>query len=678
MNNKKRNTIITIVILGLIFLSGAIYFILNYTPNENSLTVIEKKWITDNINNVVDVNVYNDIPVYGYNGEGIIFDFLEYFTKENKINFNKISYYTDSEFQETNISFQVLNNDNQLTEQDILLYQDHYVILSSATKDTILLEDTLNLGILKSDLDIVNNYFDENITISEYENIEALITAIKDSQVNYILLPNLSYMDDILANNLNIVYHVEDLKKNFILKIKDSTIYNIFKKNYNEYLETYYEKDYSTNYLNVYFKSTNTSDLLQKNYNAKAYKYGYTINMPYENYVNDQFVGTIFNYLKLFEEYTGVEIETIKYQTIDDLKSALVSREIDFSLGNFNYNNINLDYSLTGPINDVDYVVLSKNNYKINSLKGLKDEKVSIVASSILHHELLSNNVEAIMYANTDELLRSMDDYSIVLVDKQTYIYYKDNKLKDYNILLEDTIKDGYKFILNSQNEPFNSLFSYFVSTLNYQNIKYNYYTNITLDKDYTSIKIFAFIVSLILILIVTIILMNKKSVTNTVISKEELLKYIDPMTSLKNRNYLNLNIYKWDDNVIFPQSVVVLDINRLRETNDTYGREVGDEIIKKVASVLINNQLENTDIIRSGGDEFLIYMIGYEEKEVVNYTKKLIKEMKEIPNSLGIEVGYSMILDEVKTVDDAINEAITMMTKTKEKKRVKEQEEKQ
>ena len=141
-------------------------------------------------------------------------------------------------------------------------------------------------------------------------------------------------------------------------------------------------------------------------------------------------------------------------------------------------------------------------------------------------------------------------------------------------------------------------------------------------------------------------------------------------MTSLKNRSYLNLNIYNWDDNVIFPQSVIVLDINKIKEINDKYGREVGDEIIKKVASVLINNQLENTDIIRSGGDEFLIYMIGYEEKKVAEYTKNLLKLMKDIPNSLGVEAGYSMILDEVKTVDDAINEAIIMMTKNKEKRK--------
>ena len=40
------------------------------------------------------------------------------------------------------------------------------------------------------------------------------------------------------------------------------------------------------------------------------------------------------------------------------------------------------------------------------------------------------------------------------------------------------------------------------------------------------------------------------------------------------------------------------------------FGREAGDEIIKQVASILINQQLENTDIIRSDGDEFIVYFL--------------------------------------------------------------------
>ena len=55
---------------------------------------------------------------------------------------------------------------------------------------------------------------------------------------------------------------------------------------------------------------------------------------------------------------------------------------------------------------------------------------------------------------------------------------------------------------------------------------------------------------------------------------------------------------------------------------------------------------------------------------EVDKYAKKITKLMKNIPNSLGCEYGYSMILDEGKTVDDAINEAIAMMMKNKAKRK--------
>ena len=130
----------------------------------------------------------------------------------------------------------------------------------------------------------------------------------------------------------------------------------------------------------------------------------------------------------------------------------------------------------------------------------------------------------------------------------------------------------------------------------------------------------------------------------------------------------MNSNIYTWDDNVIFPQGIIVFDLNHIKKVNDKFGREAGDDIIKKAASILINQQLENTDIIRSDGDEFIIYMVGYDEDKVKEYMNKLLKLMRGVPKSLGVDAGYSMIFDEVKTVDDAINEAILMMMKSRDK----------
>lgn len=133
----------------------------------------------------------------------------------------------------------------------------------------------------------------------------------------------------------------------------------------------------------------------------------------------------------------------------------------------------------------------------------------------------------------------------------------------------------------------------------------------------------------------------------------------------MKNRNYLNKKAPEWEASKVYPQAVVMIDLNNIKYINDNYGHEEGDKVIMKAASILVSTQLENSEIIRTDGNEFLVYLVGYSERQVETYASKLEKEMKELPHDFGASVGYSMILDEIKTLDDAINEAtLEMMTK--------------
>ena len=159
----------------------------------------------------------------------------------------------------------------------------------------------------------------------------------------------------------------------------------------------------------------------------------------------------------------------------------------------------------------------------------------------------------------------------------------------------------------------------------------------------------------------------KQKQKVKSNLSKEDKIKYIDMLTSLKNRNYLNDNIEKWDSTGVYPQTVVIIDLNNIAYINDNYGHAEGDKIIGEAANILINTQLPNTEIIRTNGNEFLVYMVGYEEKQVISYTKKLTKEFKLLTHGFGAAIGYSMITDAIKTVDDAINEATTDMKEQKE-----------
>ena len=115
------------------------------------------------------------------------------------------------------------------------------------------------------------------------------------------------------------------------------------------------------------------------------------------------------------------------------------------------------------------------------------------------------------------------------------------------------------------------------------------------------------------------------------------------------------------------PQSIIIVDLNNIAYINDNYGHQEGDEVIKQAANILINNQMPNSDIIRTNGNEFLIYLVEYDEKQVASYIKKLTKEFKELAHGFGAAIGYSMITDGIKTIDDAVNEATLDMRNNKE-----------
>ena len=68
MKKNKVNKIVTLSIIGVLVVVAVTIFILNFTKDSSSFSLLEKKWISDNINNVIDVSVYNDIPVFGENG----------------------------------------------------------------------------------------------------------------------------------------------------------------------------------------------------------------------------------------------------------------------------------------------------------------------------------------------------------------------------------------------------------------------------------------------------------------------------------------------------------------------------------------------------------------------------------------------------------------------------------
>lgn len=676
--NNKTNKIVILSIIGLLLLVCVVIFILNYTKDSSSFSLLEKNWINNHKSNVIDVSVYNDVPVYGQDGEGMIFSYLEEFTNSYGIEFNKVSYLVEGSTNMRDVSFRILNYNEELGENDILLYTDKYVLIGK-NNDNINGISSLRdkaIGVLEEDTSNVRYYLNEAVGVkyTSCKDTQEMIDLLNQGEISYGVVPNNLYLDDIIENDLSVVFHLDELYKKYVLTVNnDKTLKSIMNKFTMIYQKDFEEEKYKTYFLDAFFKFSKISEAERMNYNASNYVYGYVANMPYENMINKEFVGTLANYLSGFEDTADVDFKLVGYNNVNELKQAFSRGEVDVLFANFNTTGVNVDVVNTISPFEEKYVILSKDNYPMNSIRSLKGQEVYTVSGTYLYDYLSVNGITPKGFINTDELLRNVSNKSIVMLNFDTYEYYKDRKFKNYKILYEGVLDNDYSFAIRdvNKNQTFIKLFSYYISSINYKNIRYEYNTDYMVNsKNELSVmvKYIAIILGITVMGLVVLYLILRKGKKKENITKDDKLKFIDVMTSLKNRNYLNYNIKTWEDNVIYPQSIVIIDLNNIKYINDNYGHAEGDEVIKKAASILINNQEENTDIVRTDGNEFLIYMVGYDEKKIQEYIRKLSKEMKNLPHEFGASFGYSMITDDIKTIDDAINEATLSMRQAKEK----------
>ena len=289
---------------------------------------------------------------------------------------------------------------------------------------------------------------------------------------------------------------------------------------------------------------------------------------------------------------------------------------------------------------------------------------------SLYNYFSTSSKSKISKFSNIDELIDEADNKLIVL-DREIYNYNKE-KFDDYNILYIDVILNDYKFMVKKDNEAFYNLMNYIINTNSYYNYRNSgiesmndsLFKGATMKKIYLNLLFIIFMPVIIIFLIHLYIKKKRKIKKIKIVDKH---KYTDILTSLKNRNYLNAKMPEWGECNVYPQAVVIVDLNKVKYVNDNYGHNEGDNLIIKAAALLVNTQLENSEIIRTDGNEFLIYLIGYSERQIGVYCKKLTKEMKNLPHEFGAAIGYSMINDSIKTIDDAINEATLEMINTKE-----------
>lgn len=681
MKLKKKWVITIPIIIALSILVG-LYYYLNRT-DENSFTVSDKKWIEDHLSNVIDFEIMNDYPIFGESG--VFRTFINDFSSSTDFDFNIVQYFKESKTISNGYRFRALSLDEKQGDNDLLLQDDVYILYGKDSERINSINDlgSKTIGVLTTDSDEIFYYL-KSYTLLKYKTYEKsddLFNEYEAGSIDLIIIPNTMYLNRTLKNsNYNIKYVFAELNKRIVLSLSEdknnSRMNDIVRKYYNNWKEKKYIETYNKALLDYYVEKAKITDKDKTEFLNKTYKYGFVENLPYENLHGSELSGIAAEYINRMIRLTNTEsdiIEFVEYDDLESLKKAIDNEKVDIYFNYYDFENSKYNSTISPFVER--YVVLGKNKdgYVINSFEGMKGKKVSLIENNALFNYFKDNSKAQLVPEKNLSSLLSNSNGNLLVLDKEIYEYYRSGKLSDYEILFESTITNDYKFMVRNDdsNRVFYEVFNYIIGTNSYYNYRINGLNSLnTSILDKTSFEeLYLFLLSIILIPVLFIIfsyLFYKKRKVVKVIRKEERRKYTDMLTSLKNRNYLNRNIKAWNESQKYPQAIVIIDLNNIKYVNDNYGHEQGDKLIIDAASTLINTQLENSEIIRSDGNEFLLYLVGYSEQQISTYCKKLTKEFKSLPYGFGAAVGYSMILDEIKTIDDAINEATIEMRKDK------------
>ena len=157
-----------------------------------------------------------------------------------------------------------------------------------------------------------------------------------------------------------------------------------------------------------------------------------------------------------------------------------------------------------------------------------------------------------------------------------------------------------------------------------------------------------------------------------------ESIGLMDPLTKVSNRRgFENRILLEWNRAIRekTPISILMMDIDKFKVYNDTYGHQQGDEALKAFADTAAKSLLRNLDFVaRWGGEEFVVLLPGVDAEGAAEVAERIRKSVEAVvlPTSDGretrmtVSIGVNSFIPSVndsteefmKKADDALYKA--------------------
>ncbi len=153
----------------------------------------------------------------------------------------------------------------------------------------------------------------------------------------------------------------------------------------------------------------------------------------------------------------------------------------------------------------------------------------------------------------------------------------------------------------------------------------------------------------------------------------EMLFAYNDALTGIYNRRFVNKIFTRMISQISMRNeklNVMLVDVNKFKQINDTHGHEKGDIVLKKISDILLSSVRKSDVVARWGGDEFLILTPCSDRSSALKIIQRIDKKLKTLSESLQLEIsvstGIAVYPDDALTARQLIQIADANMYKAK------------
>lgn len=381
---------------------------------------------------------------------------------------------------------------------------------------------------------------------------------------------------------------------------------------------------------------------------------------PYEKIdKNGKYVGIASDLIGLIAERTGLEFEIVP--TTEWKASLEKAKSGDADAVSFlNKTEERSQWLLfTEPyFVDPNVLITREEHDYITSLSRYIDETMVLPEGTSIEERLRKDypNLKIVIVSSEDEAIDYVEekkaDFTLRSLTMAAYVIKNDGH---FNLKIAGAIpdyKNQLRMGITKQDEILQGILNKGVASISEQDVQdaINNYIAINVMKGF-DYKLFFIIFSLFSIALLSTLYWLRK--VQSLNRKLEASVVTDVLTGLKNRLFFNQRVsveHERFKRYGTKLSLLMIDIDRFKRINDTYGHDIGDEVLKKVSSEL-QNQLRKIDLIaRWGGEEFIVLLPDTEMDDAVIVAEKLrgtveslIFENNEV---ITISIGISMVME--------------------------------